>query len=62
MKKLIYYCALYIAENVTLLFVWIAVLNDILYKTLPLSQVKEAFELFKTPGQVEGRIVLKTEE
>lgn len=35
---------------------------SILYKTLPLKQAKEAFELFKTPGQVEGRIVFKTEE
>lgn len=34
---------------------------NILYKTFALKDVKDAFELFKIPGKVEGRIVLKND-
>ena len=33
-----------------------------IYKKIPMSQAQEAFQLFKTPGLVKGKILLSNEE
>ena len=33
-----------------------------IYKKIPMSQTQEAFQLFKTPGLVKGKILLSNEE
>ena len=33
-----------------------------IYKKIPMSQSQEAFQLFKTPGLVKGKILLSNEE
>ncbi len=35
---------------------------DFVYKKIPMSQAQEAFQLFKTPGLVKGRILLVNED
>ncbi|NCB91119.1 MAG: galactitol-1-phosphate 5-dehydrogenase [Clostridia bacterium] len=35
---------------------------DFIYKKLPMSQAQEAFQMFKTPGLVQGKILLMNEE
>ena len=35
---------------------------DMIYKKIPMSQANEAFQLFKTPGLVKGKILLINEE
>jgi len=36
--------------------------EGLIYKVMPMSQAQEAFQMFKTPGLVEGKVLLKTEE
>lgn len=36
--------------------------NSFIYKTIPLSQIAEAFELFKIPGKVKGKILIDSEK
>ena len=33
-----------------------------IYKKIPMSQAQDAFQLFKTPGLVKGKILLSNEE
>lgn len=35
---------------------------DFIYKKMPMSQAQEAFQLFKTPGLVKGKVLLMNEE
>jgi len=32
--------------------------NRMIFKKLPMSNIKEAFDLYKTPGVVKGKIML----
>lgn len=36
--------------------------DSFIYKKIPLSQIAEAFELFKTPGEVKGKILIDSEK
>lgn len=36
--------------------------DSLIYKKMPLSQIAEAFELFKTPGAVKGKILIDSEK
>ena len=33
--------------------------DSMIYKTMPLSEISEAFELFKTPGKVKGKLIIE---
>ena len=35
---------------------------DFIYKKMPMSQAQEAFQMYKTPGMVQGKILLMNEE
>lgn len=34
----------------------------LIYKKMPMSQAQEAFQMFKTPGLVKGKVLLMNEE
>ena len=34
---------------------------DFIYKKMPMSQAREAFQMFKTPGLVQGKLLLINE-
>lgn len=36
--------------------------DSFIYKTIPLSKIDEAFEMFKTPGAVKGKILIDSEK
>lgn len=36
--------------------------EDLVYKKIPLSQIADAFEMYKTPGAVKGKILINSEE
>ena len=36
--------------------------DSFIYKKVPLSNIAEAFEWFKTPGTVKGKILINSEE
>ena len=36
--------------------------DSFIYKKIPLSRIAEAFEMFKTPGLVKGKILIDSEK
>ncbi|MFA9378918.1 MAG: galactitol-1-phosphate 5-dehydrogenase [Lachnotalea sp.] len=36
--------------------------DSLIYKKIPLSQIAEAFEMYKTPGQVKGKLLIDSEK
>ena len=36
--------------------------DSFIYKKIPLSQIASAFEMFKTPGAVKGKILIDSEQ
>ena len=38
------------------------IVEDFVYKKIPMSQAQEAFQMFKTPGLVSGKILLVNED